>query len=140
MVILLPSYLMPHQRKRSKSWINFQERKLYRTHSGPTQRLVFLLQSYLMPQQFKVSKNWINLQPKLYLIPCGHMQRLVDGPTHFVGQKPTGSTVLKRRQLENIGKIPLLSLPYTKWGKLNIRKQKQNFLEAKIKKVLCEIP
>ncbi len=36
----------------------------------------------------------------------------VDGPSHFLGMKPTGSTILKRRQVTHLEGIPLVSVPY----------------------------
>jgi hypothetical protein len=41
----------------------------------------------------------------------------VDGPSHFVGQKPKGATLLKRRQLRHFG-WRLVSIPYWEWGEL----------------------
>ncbi|KAL7501823.1 hypothetical protein ACHAXN_000030, partial [Cyclotella atomus] len=42
----------------------------------------------------------------------------VDGPSHFVDKKPTATTLLKRRQINAIEKIPLVSVPYWEWDKL----------------------
>ena len=54
----------------------------------------------------------------------------VDGPTHFIGRRPTGSTVLKHRQVVAIDKIPLVSVPYWEWNKLkNDRNLKQQYLQ-----------
>jgi hypothetical protein len=39
----------------------------------------------------------------------------VDGPSHFVGRKPTGATKLKRRQLRHLG-WRLVSIPYWEWN------------------------
>jgi len=41
----------------------------------------------------------------------------VDGPSHFVGRTPTGSTALKRRQLKAAG-WTLLPVPYWEWNDL----------------------
>ena len=45
----------------------------------------------------------------------------VDGPSHFVGRTrtPTGSTILKNRQVPNLDLdgIPLVSVPYWEWDK-----------------------
>ena len=41
----------------------------------------------------------------------------VDGPSHFVGRKPTGSTLLKRRQVNTLDEILLISVPYWEWNK-----------------------
>ncbi len=38
----------------------------------------------------------------------------VDGPSHFVGGEPTGTTLLKRRQLRHLG-WRLVSVPYWEW-------------------------
>jgi hypothetical protein len=42
----------------------------------------------------------------------------VDGPFHFIGRSVNGNTVLKRRQIKAIDKIPLVSVPYWEWNKL----------------------
>ena len=39
----------------------------------------------------------------------------VDGPTHFIGRNPNGSTILKHRQVANIDEIPVVSVPYWEW-------------------------
>ncbi len=36
----------------------------------------------------------------------------VDGPSHFVGRKPTGSTFLKHRQVNTLDEIQVVSVPY----------------------------
>jgi hypothetical protein len=41
----------------------------------------------------------------------------VDGPYHFVGRKPSGATLLKRRQLRHFG-WHLVSIPYWEWIEL----------------------
>ena len=41
----------------------------------------------------------------------------VDGPSHFVGQTPTGATALKRRQLRAAG-WSLVVVPYWEWNAL----------------------
>eukprot|EP00986_Skeletonema_menzelii_P006587 scaffold2511_cov153-Skeletonema_menzelii.AAC.2 len=45
----------------------------------------------------------------------------VDGPSHFIGKSrsPTGSTILKRRQVPSIDDIELVSVPYWEWDKLD---------------------
>ncbi|KAL7523151.1 hypothetical protein ACHAXR_000043, partial [Thalassiosira sp. AJA248-18] len=51
----------------------------------------------------------------------------VDGPTHFVGRKPTGSTILKHRQVTRLEGIPIVSVPYWEWDDLekdNVKKQR----------------
>eukprot|EP00984_Skeletonema_dohrnii_P013444 scaffold5572_cov83-Skeletonema_dohrnii-CCMP3373.AAC.2 len=62
----------------------------------------------------------------------------VDGPSHFVGnsKSPTGSTILKRRQVPLIDGIERVSVPYWKWdevGKDQAKKQEylRNLLSVK---------
>mmetsp|Transcript_10748 Transcript_10748/g.16452 ORF Transcript_10748/g.16452 Transcript_10748/m.16452 type:complete len:596 (-) Transcript_10748:67-1854(-) len=62
----------------------------------------------------------------------------VDGPTHFVGFLPTGATMLKRRQLKKLGKMPLLSIPYWQWNKLGSMEEKQKFLEEEVNAIQSE--
>ena len=55
----------------------------------------------------------------------------VDGPSHFIGKgrSPTGSTILKRRQVPAIDGIELVSVPYWDWNKLGKNKsKKQDYL------------
>eukprot|EP00984_Skeletonema_dohrnii_P018054 scaffold8343_cov94-Skeletonema_dohrnii-CCMP3373.AAC.2 len=55
----------------------------------------------------------------------------VDGPSHFIGRSksPTGSTILKRRQVPLIDDIELVSVPYWEWDKLgNDEVKKQDYL------------
>jgi hypothetical protein len=57
----------------------------------------------------------------------------VDGPYHFVNQEPTGSTLLKRRQVSTLDNIPIVSVPYWEWDKLgNGRAKKQMYLRIKL--------
>jgi len=42
----------------------------------------------------------------------------VDGPSHFVCRKPTGSTLLKNRQVNTLDEIQVISVPYWEWNKL----------------------
>jgi hypothetical protein len=42
----------------------------------------------------------------------------VDGPSHFVNQEPTGSTLLKCRQVCNLSNIKIISVPFWEWYKL----------------------
>jgi hypothetical protein len=42
----------------------------------------------------------------------------VDGPSHFVCRKPTGSTLLKNRQVNTLDEIEVISVPYWEWNKL----------------------
>jgi hypothetical protein len=55
----------------------------------------------------------------------------VDGPSHFIGRSksPTGSTILKRRQVPSIDGVELVSVPYWEWDKLgNDQAKKQEYL------------
>lgn len=53
----------------------------------------------------------------------------VDGPSHFLSNgKPTGSTLLKRRQLSSNKRRPLLSVPYWEWNELDPA-QKQDYIQ-----------
>ena len=55
----------------------------------------------------------------------------VDGPFHYIGRKPNGSTQLKRRQVTTIDKIHLVSVPYWEWSKLGKDwGKKQKYLRA----------
>ena len=56
----------------------------------------------------------------------------VDGPFHFVGRKPTGSTILKRRQVFEADEIPVVSLPYWELNGLESTYEKQGYLYAKL--------
>jgi hypothetical protein len=57
----------------------------------------------------------------------------VDGPSHFINKKPTSKTMLKRRQITAIDKIPLVSVPYWEWEKLGKdRVKKQQYLQRLI--------
>ena len=42
----------------------------------------------------------------------------VDDPSHFIGKgrSPTGSTILKRRQVPSIDGMELVSVPYWEWN------------------------
>jgi hypothetical protein len=55
----------------------------------------------------------------------------VDGPSHFVDRKPTARTMLKRRQISTIDKIPLVSVPFWEWMKLRKDSgKKQRYLQS----------
>eukprot|EP00956_Cyclotella_meneghiniana_P040621 scaffold200815_cov53-Cyclotella_meneghiniana.AAC.4 len=55
----------------------------------------------------------------------------VDGPSHFIGREPNGSTLLKKRQIRSIDEIPLVTVPYWEWDKLgNDRGKKQKYLQT----------
>ena len=57
----------------------------------------------------------------------------VDGPSHFWGRTPTGTTLLKRRQLRAAG-WSLLSVPLWEWDNFGSFRTRQNYLEAGLKK------
>ena len=55
----------------------------------------------------------------------------VDGTSHFVGRKPSGSIILKRRQVANLEGIPIVSVPYWEWNKLaKDGSEKQQYLRS----------
>mmetsp|Transcript_33227 Transcript_33227/g.69905 ORF Transcript_33227/g.69905 Transcript_33227/m.69905 type:complete len:883 (+) Transcript_33227:64-2712(+) len=55
----------------------------------------------------------------------------VDGPFHFMGRKPTGSTILKRRQVASLEGIPIVSVPYWDWNKYGKeRGKRQEYLRS----------
>jgi hypothetical protein len=56
----------------------------------------------------------------------------VDGPHHFVGKQPTGSTILKHRQVAAIDRISLVSLPYWELNDLKQSADKQQYLRTKL--------
>ena len=53
----------------------------------------------------------------------------VDGPTHYLGggRVPKGSTMLKRRHLEQLG-YRAVSVPYWEWGSLSGRAEKEAYV------------
>ena len=54
----------------------------------------------------------------------------MDGPHHFIGDSklPTGSTILKRRQVQSIDGIELISLPHWIWRETKRSTEKQQLL------------
>lgn len=57
----------------------------------------------------------------------------VDGPHHFVGRQPTGNTLLKRRQVNNLDKNSIISVPYWEWNELGTDcGKKQEYLRCKL--------
>ena len=56
----------------------------------------------------------------------------VDGPSHFVGRKPTGSTIVKHRQVSKADGIEVVSLPYWELNDLESSDEKQRYLRAKL--------
>lgn len=54
-----------------------------------------------------------------------------DVTSHFVGRKPTGSTILKQRQITNLEGIPVVFVSYWEWNKLGKdRGKKQKYLRS----------
>jgi hypothetical protein len=57
----------------------------------------------------------------------------VDGPSHFINREPTGSTLLKRRQVSTLDDIRIVSVPYWDWDEFgNNRAKKQQYLRSKL--------
>ena len=55
----------------------------------------------------------------------------VDGPYHFIGTRPLGKTILKRRQVNNIDGIQVVSVPFFEWHKFGtISAMKQDYLHS----------
>jgi hypothetical protein len=57
----------------------------------------------------------------------------VDGPSHFVNREPTGSTLLKCRQVSTLDDIHIVSVPYWEWDRFGTdRAKKQDYLRSKL--------
>ena len=57
----------------------------------------------------------------------------VDGPSHFMNQEPTGSTLLKRRQVHTLDDIHIISVPYWEWREVGSdHSKKQQYLRYKM--------
>jgi len=57
----------------------------------------------------------------------------VDGPSHFINQRPTGSTLLKSRQVSTFDGIEIVSVPYWEWDEFGTdRAKKQEYLRSKL--------
>jgi hypothetical protein len=112
-------------------------------------RQAFVLQSYRLSslQDDVISElSSIGLRPEEeVLTPSGYrLDALVevngtkvgievDGPSHFMNQEPTGSTLLKRRQVSTLDDIPIVSVPYWEWNKLgNDHVKKQQYLRINL--------
>lgn len=54
----------------------------------------------------------------------------VDGPSHFIGRRPTGSTMLKRSQIKNLEDVALVSVPYFEWEE---HSRKEEYIRALLK-------
>ena len=57
----------------------------------------------------------------------------IDGPSHFIGRKKKGNTILKERQVANIDHIPLISVPYWEWNDLLSLADKERYILSKIR-------
>ena len=57
----------------------------------------------------------------------------VDGPTHFLGdgRTPSGSTLLKRRLLEQLG-YTVVPVPFWEWDALQGEEAKRLYLEDRL--------
>ena len=56
----------------------------------------------------------------------------VDGPFHFIQMLPTGSTILKHRQVVRLDGIEVVSVPYWDWNELKNSETKQRYLRTKL--------
>ncbi|EJK61272.1 hypothetical protein THAOC_18274, partial [Thalassiosira oceanica] len=56
----------------------------------------------------------------------------VDGPSHFIDRRPTGSTILKHRQVVKLDSIEVVSVPYWEWDELKNSEMKQHYLRVKL--------
>jgi hypothetical protein len=57
----------------------------------------------------------------------------VDGPSHFINGDPTGSTLLKCRQVSTLDGIHIVSVPYWEWNRFGKdRMKKQDYLLSKL--------
>jgi len=70
------------------------------------------------------------------ILEDGEVAVEVDGPSHFIGRKPTGKTILKHRQLRKLGDRPLLVVPDWEWnqmsdGQKNGRKTSEQHMQEK---------
>ncbi|EJK61674.1 hypothetical protein THAOC_17795 [Thalassiosira oceanica] len=56
----------------------------------------------------------------------------VDGPSHFIHRRPTGSATLKHRQVATLDCIEVVSVPYWEWDGLKNSVMKQHYLHEKL--------
>jgi len=58
----------------------------------------------------------------------------VDGPSHFMNRAATGSTLLKRRQVNKLDGLRIVSVPYWDWDNFAMKDQtkKQKYLRSKL--------
>ena len=66
--------------------------------------------------------------------PFGEWAVEVDGPTHFLGdgRMPSGSTLLKRKQLGQLG-YAVTPVPFWEWNAQRGEEAKQQYLEDKLR-------
>jgi hypothetical protein len=66
--------------------------------------------------------------------PAGDWAVEVDGPFHFLGdgRTPSGSTLLKRKQLGQLG-YTVVAVPFWEWNALRGEEAKRRYLEEKLK-------
>ena len=84
----------------------------------------------LHPEEEVVTKNGYRLDA-LVEVHGSKIGIEVDGPSHFVSREPTGSTILKRRQVTSLDNIQVLSVPYWEWYKLGKdSRKKQKYLRT----------
>ena len=63
----------------------------------------------------------------------------VDGPFHFIDKRPTGSTMLKRRQVSVLDGIEIVSVPYWEWDEMKRnRGMKQQYLRTLLGLEQCD--
>lgn len=59
----------------------------------------------------------------------------VDGPSHFVGRRLKGNTILKQRQVARVDSIPIISVPYWDWIDKHTLEEKEGYILNKIDEV-----
>jgi hypothetical protein len=73
----------------------------------------------LNPKQEFLTQSGYGYSLDVLVEICGEKIGIeVDGPSHFIGQKPKGYTLLKRRQVADIDGISIVSVPYWDWDGL----------------------
>ena len=66
-------------------------------------------------------------------MPAAEWAVEVDGPAHFLGdgRTPSGNTLLKRRQLGQLG-YTVVPVPFWEWDALRDEEAKRRYLEEKL--------
>ena len=66
--------------------------------------------------------------------PAGDWAVEVDGPSHFLGdgRTPSGSTLLKRKQLRQLG-YTVVAVPFWEWDALKNAEVKRRYVVDKLK-------